>query len=138
MSGERPFSNESKLFETADKIWFSLGPADWLEAFRAHPKIGEKKPQQETSSQSRAWSEQEQAAARNVTQKTHASLARLNQDYEAKFGYIYIVCASGKTAEEMLALLKQRLHNQPDEEIRIAAREQSLITRLRLEKLLTL
>ena len=135
MVRERPFENRHELLLTADHVWWSLDAADWLEAFSAHPKIGERKVAPEPSDFSR-WSEEEQAGARRASAGTQAELAKANYEYERRFGYIYIVCATGKSAEEMLALLRERLQNEPDTELRIAAEEQRRITQLRLEKLL--
>ncbi len=132
---ERPFENTHELLLTADHVWWSLDAADWLEAFGAHPKIGERKAAPEPTDFSR-WSEEEQAGARRASEETQAALASANHEYEKRFGYIYIVCATGKSAEEMLALLRERLQNEPDMELRIAAEEQRRITQLRLEKLL--
>jgi len=135
MAQRRPFEDAAELFAAADAIWWELAPENWLEAFAAHPKIGEK-PQQE-SGQARAWSEQEQAAAHSDA-TTRAALEQANQAYQERFGYIFIVCASGKTAGEMLAILRGRLQNDADAELRVAAEEQRKITELRLQKLLGL
>jgi OHCU decarboxylase len=121
----------------ADRIWWALEPAEWLEAFHSHPKIGEKKAAAEIALRSQQWSEVEQSGISNSTPQTIDALAELNRVYEEKFGYIFIVCASGKSSEDLLAILRQRLENDPDEELRIAAAEQAKITQLRLKKLLT-
>lgn len=136
MVERRPFRGISELQETADQVWWELGRADWLEAFSRHPKIGERAAAHSTSAQTRRWSEEEQAGATGARQDVLATLAEANRAYEARFGYIFIVCATGKSGEEMLALLKDRLQNDPDKELRIAAEEQRRIMRLRLEKLL--
>jgi OHCU decarboxylase len=136
MTEARPFANEAQLFDRANEIWWSLSEADWLEAFRAHPKIGEKKAAIEQSQQAQSWSAQEQAGVASASASTVGELADRNRDYENRFGFIFIVCATGKPSEEMLELLKGRLPNDTTTEIRIAAEEQSKITRLRLEKLL--
>jgi 2-oxo-4-hydroxy-4-carboxy-5-ureidoimidazoline decarboxylase len=125
MAERRPFSSEADLFADAGRIWGELSERDWLEAFAAHPKIGER-----ASGQAAA----EQAGARGASPETLAALARANREYEERFGYIFIVCASGRSAEEMLDLCRQRLHNAPAEELKVAAEEQRRITRLRLEK----
>lgn len=135
---ERPFEDFDDLIAKADHVWWLLEPHDWLEAFQSHPKIGQKKPEQQTSAEAQAWSEEEQSVARNSTQKTKQALAALNDVYEEKFGYIFIVCATGKTSEEMLDILRHRLGNNPDEELRNAAAEQARITELRLMKLITI
>jgi OHCU decarboxylase len=133
---EHPFPSLNKLFESADQIWWSLEPRDWLEAFHSHPKIGEKKATAALAVEAQKWSEHEQAGIRDSAQETMAALAKLNREYEEKFGYIFIVCASGKSSEEMLGILRQRLGNKPEEELRIAAAEQAKITQLRLAKLI--
>ena len=132
----RPFQSLSQLTETGDRIWWSLEPTDWLEAFHSHPKIGEKKAEAPTTVEAQQWSEDEQSGIRNSAQQTLDELADLNRAYEEKFGYIFIVCASGKSSEEMLAMLHDRLKNNAAEELRIAAAEQAKITELRLRKLL--
>jgi OHCU decarboxylase len=136
MAEERPFESVAKLAETAERIWWSLEPQDWLEAFHSHPKIGEKKAAAVTSDQSARWSEAEQAAVNDAASATLQQLAELNRQYEQKFGYIFIVCATGKTSEEMLEILRERLGNEPDQELRNAAAEQAKITQLRLNKLI--
>lgn len=136
VAAARPFESLVHLTELADRIWGSLDPHDWLEAFHSHPKIGEKKAAAATSAEAQKWSEAEQAGARNSALDTMEALARLNRDYHQKFGFIFIICAAGKTAEEMLVDLRQRLNNGPDDELRIAASEQAKITRLRLAKLI--
>ena len=136
MTDERPFSSVATIKESAERIWWSLDPHDWLEAFRSHPKIGESKAALQVDAVARKWSEQEQAAVRQSSDTTINELAQLNRDYESKFGFIFIVCASGKSAEEMLALLRSRLGNDTEKELHTAAAEQAKITSLRLEKLL--
>jgi len=136
MAAECPFVSSNQLVTIADRIWWSLEPEDWLEAFASHPKIGENKETRATAAEVQNWAAQEQAGAENAAEETVRSLAKLNREYEEKFGYIYIVCATGKSSEEMLAILRQRLPNDAETELRIAAREQSRITKLRLGKLL--
>ena len=136
MTNARPFENANHLLNEADRIWWSLDPADWLEAFRAHPKIGEKKAAAAQSEQARDWSAQEQSGTQNAPAGTMLLLAEGNRKYEQRFGFIFIVCATGKSSEEMLTILNDRLGNERDTEIRTAAEEQRKITRLRLEKLL--
>jgi len=144
MEDERPFSDPEELREKATEIWWSLDSRDWLEAFRSHPKIGENKPtasdekKDRLHSGARKWSEQEQAGVRNAKEETMDHLAQLNLKYEAKFGYIFIVCATGKSSEEMLGILRERLENDETKELPIAAAEQAKITDLRLKKLLAM
>jgi OHCU decarboxylase len=118
-----------------NEMWWTLDRADWLEAFCSHPKIGENKAAAQGSTQSTQWSGQEQAGVRNADQDTIDELAQLNHEYENKFGFIFIVCATGKSAAEMLAILRERLRNEIDVELPIAAAEQAKITELRLKKL---
>jgi 2-oxo-4-hydroxy-4-carboxy-5-ureidoimidazoline decarboxylase len=136
MASERPIANSNQLLTIADRVWWSLEPDDWLEAFASHPKIGEKKSGRVTARDAQQWAAQEQGGAQNAAEETMRLLADLNQQYEDKFGYIYIVCATGKSSEEMLAILRERLPNDAETELRNAAREQSRITKLRLGKLI--
>jgi OHCU decarboxylase len=136
MAEERPFHDLEELLAKADAEWWALDAEDWLEAFSRHPKIGEKESARAQAAAAQNWSEQEQAGARSADEETQRELAELNREYERKFGYIYIICATGKSADEMLAILKARLQSDPGEEIRVAAEEQRRITHLRLLKLL--
>lgn len=115
------------MHEAADEIWWSLTTEDWVQAFSKHPKIGQKSTEK--------WSSDEQSGMSQATDRTAQEMARLNADYDARFGFIFIVCATGKSAQEMLKLLQSRLHNSREEEIRNAAAEQAKITHLRLDKL---
>ena len=137
MSNGRPYPTLESLIAAANDTWWSLDRSDWLEAFRSHPKIGEKKAADKVSAQSQHWSGQEQSGVANATHETVDSLAALNQTYEQKFGFIYIICATGKTSDEMLSALRERLQHDAQAELPIAAAEQSKITELRLKKLLT-
>ncbi|HET6976829.1 MAG TPA: 2-oxo-4-hydroxy-4-carboxy-5-ureidoimidazoline decarboxylase [Pyrinomonadaceae bacterium] len=136
MSADRPYATVEDLLTNADRIWWSLTPDDWLEAFRSHPKIGEKKASDNVSAQSQHWSGHEQAGMSSASQETADSLAELNRAYEQKFGFIFIICATGKSSAEMLAALKERIQHDSDTELRAAAAEQAQITALRLKKLL--
>jgi allantoicase len=137
MAKQRPFPNEEKLLTAANNVWWSLDQSNWLEAFRSHPKIGEKKAADKVSAQSEQWSGQEQSSVANASEETASSLTRLNHNYEQKFGYIFIICATGKTSGEILTALRERLQHDPEAELPIAATEQGKITELRLKKLLT-
>jgi allantoicase len=136
MTAARPFESVNELVETADRLWWSLESPQWLEAFHSHPKIGEKTAAAAVSDAAQKWSESEQSGIRDLAQATIDALARLNREYEQQFGYIFIICATGKSSEEMLNSLRTRLQNEPDEELRIAATEQAKITQLRLRKLI--
>ena len=132
----RPFWDVGQLLNIAGRVWRELDREDWLEAFRAHPKIGESKAAADTGEEARRWSEGEQSRAREASEGTRAALAHANREYEGRFGFIFIVCATGRTAEEMLGLLRERLGNDPETELRVAAGEQWRITELRLKKFL--
>ena len=133
---DRPYASLEQLIAKANDVWWSLDEPDWLEAFRSHPKIGERKAANAVSAQSQQWSTQEQQGVQNAAQEAVEKLAQLNVDYEKKFGFIFIVCATGKSTDEILALLEQRLPNNAAVELPIAAEEQAKITELRLRKLL--
>jgi OHCU decarboxylase len=137
MAEARPFADEAALLARAEEVWWALDEADWREAFRAHPRIGERRAEAEESrsERERAWSSAEQAGMRSADLATRAALAEGNRVYQQRFGFVFLVCATGKSAEEMLALLRARLENSPGEEIRAAAAEQAKITVLRLRKL---
>jgi OHCU decarboxylase len=137
MAQARPFASEAELFTQADQVSAGLQTEDWLEAFLAHPKIGEQKATKSQTQQEQRWSAQEQSAMQAASADSTAQLASRNREYEARFGFIFIVCATGKSSGEMLAILNQRLHNDRQTELGIAADEQRKITRLRLEKLLS-
>ena len=136
MTARRPFADERALYAAAEDVWWTLGEADWREAFAHHPKIGDKEALRARFASTRTWAAGEQSGVASATEDVLTALAEGNQTYEDRFGYIFIVCATGRTAPEMLARLRERLPHSPPEEIRIAAGEQAKITRLRLEKLL--
>ena len=137
MALARPYATVATLIESSDKIWWALAEKDWLEAFRSHPRIGEKKTAEKVSAQAQQWSGQEQAGVNNAARETVESLTALNEAYEQKFGFIFIICATGKSSEEMVAALRERLNNKVAAELPIAAAEQNKITALRLKKLIT-
>lgn len=133
MARRRPFLTFDRLSKAAGEIWWQLDSAEWLEAFRAHPQIGERKAQTQTG-----WSSQEQSGMNRASTAVAGALEQGNQEYLAKFGFIFIVYASGKTAEEMLDNLRSRLTNPTEQELRVAAEEQNKITLSRLKRLLPL
>ena len=135
MLARRPFGEDARLFEAAEEVWWSLGPEDWREAFAAHPRIGERVPSGAQDAEAEAWSREEQAGVEGSADATRRALAEGNRAYEERFGHVFLIYASGKSGEEMLAALRERLENDPEEELRIAAGEQAKITRDRLEKL---
>jgi OHCU decarboxylase len=136
MAKARPFESDQAIFDEADALFGLLSDDDWLEAFRAHPKIGEKKAATHQSETAKQWSSQEQSRTESAAAETKKALAEGNRDYERRFGFIFIVCATGKSADEMLTMLEQRMANDPAAELRVAAEEQRKITHLRLQKLL--
>jgi allantoicase len=136
MLAQRPFLNVAQALEVADKAWSDLSQADWLEAFRHHPAIGATRASKNQSATARRWSAAEQSVAQQAMPETLAALAAANQDYRKRFGHVFLICATGKSSDEILSSLRERLPNDPDTELRIAAEEQRKITRLRLEKIL--
>ena len=132
----RPFNDIDEMLAASDRIWWSLDAGDWLEAFSHHPQIGEKGAERPQAAEASRWSEEEQSGTRSAEADTLTALAHANRSYLQKFGHIFIVCATGKSTEEMLALCEQRLPHDPETELRIAAEEQRRITHLRLRKLL--
>ena len=135
MSEARPFNNLTDLLRKAGQIWWNLDVQDWLEAFASHPKIGEHKAVHNQSERSSQWSEQEQAGVHTATSEALVALAEANRAYKEKFGHIFIVCATGKSSEEMLMLCRQRLSHNLETEICTSAEEQRKITEIRLKKL---
>jgi len=131
-----PAEDLVELLEDAEEEWFKCSPEDWKEAFAHHPKIGDKESLKKKFASTAQWASAEQSGVNEASSETIGALAKANEEYEKKFGYIFIVCATGKSAEEMLGMLTTRLMNDPEEEIEIAADEQNKITKLRLEKLL--
>lgn len=136
MTAGRPYRSNAELLAAADRQLATLAGADWLEAFGHHPRIGDKGALRARFASTRGWAEKEQAGAAAAGDAVLEALSRRNAEYEARFGYIFIVCATGKSAGEMLGLLEARLGNDPERELQVAAGEQAKITRLRLEKLL--
>jgi 2-oxo-4-hydroxy-4-carboxy-5-ureidoimidazoline decarboxylase len=136
MLARRPFGSDEPLRRAADEVWASMEREDVLEAFSHHPRIGANMDELRMRfAATSAWSAGEQAAVSHADEATLASLRDGNLEYEARFGHIFIVCATGKSAAEMLALLRERMPNERDEELRIAAGEQAKITKVRLAKL---
>jgi OHCU decarboxylase len=129
----RPFQTVETLSLTADEVWSTMEEPDWMEAFASHPRIGERRGESRPT-QSAAWSEQEQSGASGAANDVVAQLAAGNAAYEQRFGFTYIVCATGKSADEMLAILHRRLANDRAAELREAAEQQRQITQIRLRK----
>lgn len=131
-----PADDLVELLEDADEQWWACSQEDWKEAFTHHPRIGDMESLRAKFATTAEWASGEQKSVTNASADVLEALAAANKAYEERFGYIFIVCATGKSAEEMLALLQQRLQNDPATEIQVAADEQNKITRLRLQKLL--
>ena len=133
MVARRPFGTRDALLRAADEEWNRLEPNDWLEAFAHHPRIGERRAAAPIDARARRWSESEQSSAASSDDRVKHQLADAQHEYEARFGYIFLICASGKSSEEILAALRARMSNDPNTELRVAAEEQRQITRLRLQ-----
>ncbi len=136
MVNDRPFSSAHIMQKATEKIWWSLEGSDWQEAFAHHPKIGDLESLRKKFASTAQWAAGEQSGVSSASEEILGRLAKGNELYETKFGFIFIVCATGKSAAEMCDLLYRRLENEPEEEIRVAAGEQLRITQLRLQKML--
>lgn len=133
----RPFATKEAALAAAEREWSRTSPQEWLEAFTHHPRIGGKDALRAKFASTKAWSMGEQSAVAAADEAVLDALAKGNADYEARFGFIFIVCATGKSAAQMLSLLRERLPNTREQELAVAAGEQAKITRIRLEKLLS-
>lgn len=135
MQARRPFGNDERLLASADDVWWGLTRDDWLEAFAHHPRIGERPQPNSTTGQSGSWADEEQAGTAVADPETIEALIDCNEAYEHRFGHVFLICATGLSADAMLEALQARLENPAGMELRIAAGEQAKITRLRLQKL---
>jgi 2-oxo-4-hydroxy-4-carboxy-5-ureidoimidazoline decarboxylase len=135
MVNARPFANDQDLLNKAEQAFSQMSKTDWLDAFAAHPKIGDIDSLRQKYGNTKDWAQNEQAGVSGTSSRVLEHLASGNAAYEERFGYIFIVCATGKSAEEMLAILNGRINNEAESEFAIAAEEQKKITRIRLEKL---
>jgi 2-oxo-4-hydroxy-4-carboxy-5-ureidoimidazoline decarboxylase len=135
MVARRPFDSMEHLRATADEVWSDLERADYLEAFEHHPRLGADPARLRERFAAAAWSAQEQSQVALADETTLEALREGNAAYEARFGFVFLVCATGKGARDILALLEQRIGNDPATELRVAAAEHAKITRLRLDKL---
>jgi OHCU decarboxylase len=133
LAAQRPFADEETLFAAADRTWATMQVDDWMQAFLAHPRIGEHTVEHATA-QSKQWSGQEQSAVERAREDTLEELAAGNRQYEESFGFTYIVCATGKSAEQMLHILRRRLSSDRATELREAAEQQRQITQIRMRK----
>ena len=137
LAARRPIPDESSLVAASDEIWSRLRAEDWLEALFRHPRIGERKAPEGAPSTSAIWSAQEQQSVAAAGESIQAALVQGNLEYEQRFGRVFIVCATGKSAAEMLEILSSRLRNDDATELQKAAEEQRKITNIRLRKWLS-
>jgi len=133
LAARRPIADEDHLLITSDAVWLSLPESAWQEAFDSHPRIGQQKAKAATKT-ALSWSATEQSAAMSADEAAKLALAKGNQRYEEKFGRIFIVCASGRSATEILGILEARLKNDATTELHEAAEQQREITQLRLQR----
>lgn len=131
----RPFESDEQVLELATQIWGGLGPSDWLEAFAQHPRIGQLGEGERAAGATREWAAREQAGALTASAAVRAEFALANRRYEERFGHVFLICATGRSAAEMRDALEARMGNDPEEELRVAAGEQAKITHLRLLRL---
>lgn len=135
MAARRPIGNADEMARHTTEVWWSLDRTAWAEAFASHPRIGERKPKVETTSETaRTWSREEQKRAMQADTKVLEQLAEANLRYEQRFGRIFLICAGGRSAEEILLELQARLANDEDTEWTVAAEQQRRITALRLQR----
>ena len=130
VAAKRPYADVASLMKAADAVWADLRPTDWMEAFAAHPRLGEgggRSPDSSAKEQSRVMASGDRRLA---------ELADENRRYEARFGHVFLISAAGRSADEILAALRERIDNDAETEIKVAAEEQRKITRLRLESML--
>lgn len=132
---KRPFSTLDALKKESDLIWLFSKEPDWMEAFSHHPKIGDRASLESKFAKTKSWASGEQSGVDSATTDVISALAIANADYERKFRFIFIVCATGKSAEELLRMMKERLNNKRDQELLIAMQEQNKITHIRFDKL---
>jgi 2-oxo-4-hydroxy-4-carboxy-5-ureidoimidazoline decarboxylase len=134
MAARRPLQDEAGVLAASDETWHNLAQSDWMEAFQSHPRIGESRARQAVASQAAAWSAQEQERVKDVGDTLRIALEEGNREYERRFDRIFIICATGKSAAEILEILRRRLRNDAGIELREAAEQQRQITQIRLRK----
>ena len=137
MATQRPFADVTTLLAASDQTWSNLTAEDWMEAFRSHPRIGESRAAPSATAQSASWSAQEQKNVAAAGDAVKVALVEANREYERRFRHIFIVCATGKSAPEILEILRRRLQNDDATELHEAAEQQRQITRIRLTKWLS-
>ncbi len=136
MLAARPFASDAAVFTAAERVWWALDHDDWLEAFARHPRIGDRTPVAAPPA-ARDWARQEQAGMAGASEECRRALVEGGHAYENRFGHVFLICATGRGADDMLAELRRRLRHDAATEFRVAAGEQAKITRLRLEKLVS-
>jgi 2-oxo-4-hydroxy-4-carboxy-5-ureidoimidazoline decarboxylase len=134
MAARRPLLDEAALLAASDETWHNLTESDWMEAFQSHPRIGDSHARQGAGSQAAAWSAHEQEGIADAEAAVTIALEEGNRRYERQFDRIFIVCASGKSATEILGILRRRLQNDAETELHEAASQQRQITQIRLRK----
>lgn len=137
MAAARPFASVDTLFTEADRFWFALTREDWLEAFGHHPRIGERNLSAPKFAATAQQSSREQSGMNAASDADRSAFAEGNAEYERRFGHVFLICATGRSAAAMLEQLRTRLSNDAATELTNAAREQAMITRLRLERMLS-
>jgi len=137
MAAQRPIHDEIALLNACDETWESLAESDWQEAIHSHPRIGERKATSDAAARSTAWSEEEQRKVSTASEDVKNAIAEGNRAYERRFDRVFIVCATGKSAPEILEILQKRLRNDPVAEIHETAEQLRQITHLRLKKWLS-
>jgi len=136
MTASRPFDAPESMHSYANLLWWECTPDDWREAFSHHPRIGSKDALREKFARTAQWAQGEQSRTAEASEATIQGLIDLNDEHDKKYGFIFIICATGKSAEEMLEALRESLKNDPETELRRSATEENKITHLRLDKLL--
>jgi len=134
MVSRRPLGDKAALLAASDEVWRGLSESDWTEAFRSHPRIGESRAELPGEGRSTEWSAQEQSGVATGGGGVKTALADANRDYERRFGRIFILCATGKSAAEILAILRHRLQNDVTTELHEAAEQQRQIMQIRLKR----
>jgi 2-oxo-4-hydroxy-4-carboxy-5-ureidoimidazoline decarboxylase len=134
ITARRPWPDEKVLLTASDEVWHSLSESDWLEAFRSHPRIGESSTPKGVSPRAATWSEQEQRSIAQGGEAVRLALAGANREYERRFNRVFIVCATGKSPEEILKIVQRRLNNDERTELLEVAEQQRQITQIRLRK----
>lgn len=134
LAAQRPFSSAESLFAASDAIWLALPEADWQQAFDSHPRIGQQHAQAATAQSLSCSSGEQSAAMASQDHVAKLALAEANREYEAKFGRIFLICASGKSTQQILAILRARMCNTAEQELHEAVEQQRQITQLRLRR----